>query len=124
MNQYVYTIMGVPEATLKTTKMSRAPQDAYNLRRLNYHQQIINQHNDRPKITGPWNLQAQFFFPIPSGKPKRHHMYPSLINLLRFFDELAHGVIYDDSCIIHDITLIKRYENIEPQSQFIFTRVQ
>lgn len=124
MNQRQYTIIGTPEAALRTTKMARLSQDSYNIRRRNYQQQLINQHDDDPFLSGPWDLTCEFMFELPVGKPKRHIMYPSLVYLVRFFDELAHNVIYSDSCIIHHLTLIKSYEPCEPKSIFTFTKVK
>ena len=115
-----YTIMGVPEAVVRQTNMSRKMQDAYTIRRLNYLTQITTQHDDKPLLKGPIDLQAIFYFPVPSGKPKRHMLYPPLMNLLRFFDDIARGVIYEETCSIYSVTLIKKYELGDPRSEFTF----
>lgn len=117
-----YTILGIPEAVIRTTKMKQRDQDAYTIRRLNYLTQLTNQHNEEPFLTGPWKLTATFYFPIQSTNYKRHSIYPSILNLYRFFDDLAHGVIYEDSCIIHSITLIKVYEQCDPKSIYMFAK--
>lgn len=117
-----YTIMGTPEAVIRTTKMKQRDQDAYTIRRLNYLTQLTNQHNEEPLLVGAWRVNATFVFPLQSTSYRRHTMYPTLLNLWRFFDDLAKGVIYEDGCIIHTMTLVKTYEHTEPKSVFLFQK--
>ena len=120
-----YTIRGVPVSVIKSSHIARKVLDPYNLRKMNYQQQLSHQHNDKPLLTGAWALQAHFLFEPPRNKQSKLFVQMPITPLLRFVDEIAHGVIYDSECVIHKLDVDKKYTDTnEAQTILIFRRIE
>ena len=87
---------------------------------------IQNQHGLDPILSGPLHLDITFFMKMPKLSPsaqlnKRHqyHFYkPDLSNLLKWVEDVATKVIYNDDCQIAIITAI----SIDPENVEIRTK--
>lgn len=86
---------------------------------------IQNQQGQDPILSGPVHLDITFFMKMPKLSPrkqpdKRHayHFYkPDLSNLLKFVEDVATKVIYNDDCQIAIITARKVYHE-SPRTEF------
>ncbi len=122
MQTVIYRIKGEPAAIIKNPRVTRRIIDPYVQRRMHYQQQLINQHNERPLLTGAWNLEIHFMFPCKSSHHRSHTDSPSLMCLLRFVDDIAKNIIYTNDCIITEVKMIKEYSHIDPETVLIFNR--
>lgn len=120
-----YTIRGVPVSVIKSSHVARKVLDPYNLRRMNYQQQLSHQHNDKPLLTGTWALEAHFMFEPPKNKQSTLFVPSPLTSLLRFVDDIAQGIIYDNECIIHKLEVEKNYTTKDDaKTILIFKRIE
>lgn len=81
-----------------------------------YVKQLIH---DRKPITNPIRLTIIFQMSIPKsfskkkqdtlqGKP--HVKRPDSSNLLKFYEDALNGILWQDDCLIYDLTIVKRYD--------------
>ena len=124
----VYVINGDPVPLLRP-RFSRYTQRVYNSQKntmLVASIDLQSQHNQLPFFKGALHLDITFFM-APSkslrlskkqifhGKP--HIFRPDLSNLIKFVEDIANGVLYEDDCIISSITAKKVYDII-PRTEF------
>ena len=88
--------------------------------------EIERQHDDAPHLSGPLKLIIIFYFePARSlSVTKRHGLHgvshvfrPDLSNLIKFIEDIAIGIIYNDDCVIAEIEARKCYDSI-PRTEF------
>lgn len=121
MQTLVYRIKGQPQAIYKNSRTTRKTIDPHKLALIDAQRQLINQHDQRPLLTGPWTLTIEFYY--QSAQEHQFHTHaPSITQLLRFLDEIAKGVIYNNECILHQIHAAKHYAQQEPETRLIFNR--
>lgn len=80
------------------------------------------QHDASP-LTEPLHLQIIFYLPIPQTARQLknndpHFFTPDLSNLLKFLEDAATGVLWNDDCIISSVTTKKVYSK-EPRTELI-----
>lgn len=90
--------------------------------------QLVNQHEDRPKFQGPIQLDVTFFMPIRKSGYKApkggyHLIKPDLSNLIKYIEDAATKILFDDDCIISVINAQKRYSEI-PRTEFTITELE
>ena len=122
--QHVYRIKGeaVPQI-LKSSRASRKALTPYNLKKLDFQNQLEAQHGNQPLLTGAWEVDMWFLFEQCKHMPIMHTEPPSLSLLIRFIDEIAHGRIYANECIITDLRARKDYSAEYPEITLVFTRL-
>lgn len=88
---------------------------------------LQSQHNTMKKFEGPIHLDVTFFFEYPSSmaKSKRlmgsfKHTKSDLSNLIKFVEDIAIGVLYDDDSIIASISAKKVYDS-KSRTEFTIT---
>jgi Holliday junction resolvase RusA-like endonuclease len=90
---------------------------------------LQKQHNDEEMFIGPLQLELFFYFPIAkkgvshnkiqSLKSTWHFKRPDLSNLLKFVEDVATGIIYEDDCIISEVLVKKFYDDGNgPRTEF------
>ena len=88
---------------------------------------LRSQHNEQIPFDGPLHLDIHFFFLTPLRKPKLNkqwHIYrPDLSNLIKFYEDIATTVIFDDDCIIAKISATKSYDK-NARTEFIITEMK
>lgn len=78
---------------------------------------------------GPLHLEVTFYFAIPKSRDKKliqgtyHYYRPDLSNLIKFLEDIATGILFDDDCIISSITSKKCYDDC-PRTEFIITELE
>jgi len=81
---------------------------------------INNVHEDRPFYEGPLHLDIVFFMKIPKRirTISPFHLFkPDLSNLIKFYEDIATGILYRDDCLISKITASKIYDK-NPRTEF------
>jgi Holliday junction resolvase RusA-like endonuclease len=90
--------------------------------------QLDGQHEGKPTITGPIDMQLLFFMPIITTKRKIiknnqiHVDRPFLTDLIVFVQDICCGIIYDKPGVITSITAKKRYSS-EPRTEIFITKL-
>ena len=81
---------------------------------------LANQHANAPLYTGPVLMRITFTFAIPKQTSKKnrerqrlsfHYKRPDLSNLIKFVEDVGHGILWDDDCIISVIHAQKTYHD-------------
>jgi Holliday junction resolvase RusA-like endonuclease len=87
---------------------------------------IKKQHGNDPMFEGPLHLDVTFFMriPYPSSRDKKrklcstyHVTRPDLSNLLKFYEDVCTGILYQDDSLISSISCKKIYD-ISPRTEF------
>lgn len=94
-------------------------------------QLYLKKQYQRPLLTKPLLLDITFFMPIPeswSRKKKEaafntpHHSTPDLSNLIKWVEDCATNVIYQDDALIARIIAYKVYSD-EPRTEFTIREI-
>lgn len=75
----------------------------------------------------PLHLEVDFYMPLPriaiskraSFENRWHIIRPDTSNLIKWVEDAATGILYDDDCIIVSIQATKRYSQ-SPRTEFFF----
>ena len=93
---------------------------------------IMSQHGNKEKISGPVHMDITFFMPIPRSSPNHvkknmpylyHIIKPDLSNLIKFYEDICIGTVFHDDCIIASIKAIKIYDTVA-RTEFKFTKIE
>jgi Holliday junction resolvase RusA-like endonuclease len=72
-------------------------------------------------VKRPVALEAVFYFKLPKRFKQTdmlHYCRPDLSNLIKYIEDMAMGILYNDDCIIARIRAEKRYDS-EPRTEFM-----
>jgi Holliday junction resolvase RusA-like endonuclease len=87
---------------------------------------LRNQHDESPFFCGPLGMDIVFFMPIAASSSSKkkaslmdkfHISKPDISNLLKFLEDCAQGILYNDDCIISQISCKKIYSD-NPRTEF------
>ena len=125
----LYVIAGDPVALARARHYNRRVYDSQSQMKIVLGVGLRNQHDDRPFYTGPLQLDITFYMPIAKSRAKyaaslmgTYHFYkPDLSNMIKFYEDLATSILYDDDCYIAKINAKKIYG--EPRTEFTITRL-
>ena len=69
-------------------------------------------HKNKPLFTGPLHITLEFFLKIPKKKKDSlwHTSRPDLDNMIKFYLDVAIGILYEDDRQISKITASKMYD--------------
>ena len=95
---------------------------------------IYLQHQRPTKLlfSGPVHLDVTFYMCIPRSWSKKkqdalygtfHEKRPDISNLLKFVEDGAHGVLYEDDCIISSVVTKKVY-SFKPRTEFTISELR
>lgn len=92
---------------------------------------IRSQHGDKGFFEGPLLLDVVFFLPFPASiklqelyKKQHYHVFrPDLSNLLKFIEDVAAKVLYQDDCLIVEIRCCKVYDD-NPRTEFVLSEIE
>lgn len=86
---------------------------------------LRNQAEGDKYFEGPIELDVTFYIEIPKSRikqrnlPGQYHTYvPDLSNLIKFTEDIAANVLYNNDCIISKIAAKKVYTPTNPRTQF------
>lgn len=125
-----YTILGKPIPLARARITRHGAYDSQKVEKDNVRNELLLQHGNGPKWKGPIHLHITFYMLNTGSKKKqiarefsRHYSRPDLSNLIKFVEDAAQGVLFEDDCIISTITADKKYtrSESEPFTSFYIT---
>ncbi len=130
MTSYHYNILGKPIPLARPRLTRHGVYDSQKIQKENVAVELKLQHDGQPKWHGPVHLHITFFM-LNLGSQKKqksrellhHYSRPDLSNLIKFVEDAAQGVLFEDDCIISTITANKLYARAgaEPFTSFYIT---
>jgi Holliday junction resolvase RusA-like endonuclease len=129
-NSFRYVVPGDPVPLARARMGNRRMWDTQKEQKLFFGLQLRNQHEESKFLTGPLHLDVIFYLPIPGYKQRKtsslsgkyHSIKPDLSNLIKFIEDAATGVLYQDDALICSITSKKIYDTT-PRTEIVITRV-
>lgn len=111
MNERTYVLLGPPVPLARPRFSSHKIYDSQKQAKFGAGILIARQHNDSRIFTGPLLLVVEFHFGIPKSREKSatqlrgtpHFYKPDLSNLIKWAEDVANGIIYQDDCQISTI---------------------
>ena len=126
-----YIVLGDPIPLARPRFSKGHVFDSQKLKKLNISSMIMHQHGCKKKFTGAVHLEVIFFMGIPSSISKKkkeqiegspHKCRPDFSNLLKFIEDVAQDILYDDDCIIASVCGSKVYST-QPRTEMIVTEL-
>ena len=71
-------------------------------------------------VKQPIELNIVFYFQLPKRFKQGsllHYCRPDLSNLIKYYEDISMGILFDDDCIISRIVAEKRYDS-KPRTEF------
>lgn len=116
--QATYIVPGEPMALARARFGKKKVWDSQKQQKFAFGIHLNSQHQGKPLYTGPLQLDVIFYMPMPKKVSKKNpiigkpHIYtPDLSNLIKFVEDAATGILFDDDCIIAIINAHKLYDN-------------
>lgn len=95
--------------------------------------QIEDQHKGLSFFKGPLQMDLIFYMPIPKSKSKTkqenlrnswHYIKPDSSNIIKFYEDIAIGILYQDDATICKINSEKRYDDGQgPRTEIIIQQL-
>lgn len=132
VKSHKYIIMGDPIPLARARHTSNRVYDAQKHLKFSWGLQLQDQHKDKSLFTGPLCLDVDFYINLPSkislGKKsffllKPHTTRPDLSNLIKFVEDAATGILFNNDCIIAEIRSRKLYDK-QPRTEFTITEIK
>lgn len=120
-----YIIPGDPTPLARARFASGRAYDSQKQAKLSWGLQLANQHKDIGFFRGPIGLEVTFFMAVPQTRIKNlqklintHHVFkPDISNMLKWVEDCAQGILYQDDCVISQISCKKIYSD-QPRTEF------
>lgn len=128
-----YIIPGNPIPLARARHGNRRTWDSQKAIKFGWGVQLQNQHNEKKFYTGPLLLDINFYFEIPKTHKKKYDLLsnsyflqrPDLSNLIKFVEDVATGILYQDDCTICSINTNKFYDDGNgPRTEFYITELK
>lgn len=113
--EYLFTLSGDPVCIFKDTGNSMRVRDTYSENRCRCEITLANQHENQKMITEPIDIIFTFFI---KNSCRNRVQPPSVIEMLRFINHIAAGVIYKSPALIYNVVLKKVFSN-NPHTELI-----
>jgi Holliday junction resolvase RusA-like endonuclease len=116
-----YILYGTPVPLQRARFTGRHCWDAQKLLKTKLRIDIESQHNTLPRYSGPLRMVFCFYFPFKQSMSDnkrtqnsgRSHIYrPDLSNLIKLYEDICTGVLYNDDCIIAELVARKCYDTV------------
>jgi Holliday junction resolvase RusA-like endonuclease len=121
-----YIIPGVPVPLQRPRFSERKCYDPQKVAKTIAQGILEEQHGDQDMYSGPLLLDIIYFMPYPQRakrtEAKPHIFRPDLSNLIKFTEDVAIGVLYNDDCLICEIHAFKYYDE-NPRTEFSIIRM-
>lgn len=127
--QIVYVIPGNPVPLARARHTYRKVYDSQKNEKLISGINLRNQHQERPLLEGPLQLDVVFYMPIAKTRAKfaksligtAHFYTPDLSNMIKFIEDVSSGILYKDDCQIVSIIAKKIYG--DPRTEFTIKKL-
>jgi len=106
--RYVFNIPGEPVRVFKSEDEGRQPLDTYMENKLRYRITFENQCENLDMINDP--IEAIFKFFLPKNYKYRQSRV-SIIELFKFANQTAQGIIYKKDYLLYNVKLEKEYSD-------------
>lgn len=74
---------------------------------------LKQQHGSLPLFDGPLIVTFTFTFKRqPKSTANYHHFKPDASNLLKYYEDVAIGILWHDDCLLSQITVLKQYGTV------------
>ena len=90
---------------------------------------LMKQEFTDPPLAGPLHMSFRFYMPLPIYKKKHqaqdlpHYSTPDLSNLIKYYEDVANGILFTDDRLISSISAIKLYDK-DPRTEITITQIQ
>jgi len=126
-----YVVMGDPIPLARHRHSGRRTWDSQKQIKLVWGIDIRKQHFEQLgeyKYTGPLHVDIIFYLPMPKCSVKkaqeirgRYHIFtPDLSNMIKFVEDAATGILFDNDSIVASIASKKIYDDV-PRTEFTIT---
>lgn len=131
LRQEKYIIPGDPIPLARPRFANGRVFDSQKMKKLVVINSISQQHASKKKFQGPVRLEVTFFMKMPRVNKKKlqelqgawHMARPDFSNLLKWVEDIAQEIVYDDDCIISSVCGSKIYDE-EPRTEFIISEMR
>lgn len=83
---------------------------------------LKKQHGNAPMFTGPLRMSFIFYFGRKKSKKFYHTYIPDLSNLIKMVEDIGTGILYEDDCLIAEISAVKCYSTYS-RTEFTITEL-
>lgn len=83
---------------------------------------LRKQHGSAPMFKGPLKLAVTFYFGRLDPQDFYHTYIPDLSNLIKMVEDIGTGILYEDDCLIAEITAVKCYST-SSRTEFTITEL-
>jgi Holliday junction resolvase RusA-like endonuclease len=83
---------------------------------------LKTQHGNNPLYDGALHLMITFFMPISKKQNGFHNKRPDLSNMIKFYEDVAQGILFSDDAKIAKITATKVYDK-NPRVEFVLVQL-
>lgn len=122
-----YVIPGMPMSLKNVSPSRRNIWDTNKSIKLTARNYLEDQNEYGALYSGALILDIDFFFSLPPNLCKQspicHTQKPTLTSLIKFVEEVASGVLFDDDCFIAHINATKTYSE-HPRTEFTLLEIK
>lgn len=131
--QFFYILKGepIPISKIKNSSTQRI-WNTQKSDKFSWSMQLANQHEGNDIFTGPVHLDV-FFYMMPPDyavakkkgiiSGKYNYYLPLLSSFIRFLEEAAVGVLWNDPCLLSSLKSFKMYDE-NPRTEFTITKLK
>jgi len=83
---------------------------------------LKQQHGDAPLFAGPLKVSFVFYFKKNKITNFYHTYIPDLSNLIKMVEDIGTGILYEDDCLIAEISAVKCYSS-SSRTEFTITEL-
>lgn len=118
----IYVIKGDPIALRRACPGKKGMYDSQKELKLVMGITIASQHDNRPFYKGPLEMTIRFFMRIncqakKKPVPKYHIFTPDVSNMIKFYEDICTGLLYEDDRLICSTNAVKLYD-YDPRVEF------
>ena len=115
-----YVLFGTPIPLQRPRYSPGKIWDSQKAAKITCSSQLEDQHGKSPLFSGPLHMSVTFYMPIPKTCAKKripttqnsyHSIKPDISNLLKFYEDIANGILYKDDACICSTHAEKRYDD-------------
>lgn len=129
-----YIVYGDPIALARARHTRGRVYDAQKHIKLVWGMDLVKQHANAPMFKGPVFMDVIFYLPLPqtASQKKRdliigqwHIFRPDSSNLVKFCEDVATSICYQDDCILAKLSIEKVYDDGKgPRTEFVLRELK
>lgn len=131
MEDILYCIPGDPLPLARARYGNGRVYDSQKQLKVHWGIVLQHQHQDREFYKGALSLEVTFYFKYPKSTANKyikqsiihHHVKPDLSNLIKFIEDVAQGILYQNDSRISVIQAQKLYDHENPRTEFCIREI-